>query len=344
MSKRFNIIFGGNYLKEIAKNLFTFSINLPENPLRQLNVYVIKGKDRNILIDTGFNRPECQDALLAGLKELDLEVGDLDLVLTHLHSDHTGLMNLFEEAGRQIYLSTVDGNILNWSIEGGMVEDDSSRFSQYGLPQSADDIKNHQGHRYKATKTVDFQAIDPGDTFRVGDYHFEIVDLIGHTPGHIGLYDKEKGLLIGGDTVLDPITPNITYWNEKYPNILGTYIETLERIKNWNLRLILPGHRNLIENPNERIDQIISHHFDRLQEILDAMTSNKEYTIEEIGSNISWRIRNVSWKDFPITQKWFALGETMSHIDYLAHKDLVGVRVDENNFFRVRKLGNQLIL
>lgn len=329
-------------MKEVEKNLYTFPVKLPENPLRELNVYVIKGEDRNVLIDTGFNRPECQDELLAGLKELNLEIKDLDLVLTHLHSDHTGLMNLFNQAGSKIYLSTIDGNILNWSIEGGMVDDDTSRFSQYGLPESADDIQNHQGHRYKAPETVDFIPIDPGDEFIVGDYHFEILDLIGHTPGHIGLYDKEKGLLIAGDTVLEPITPNITYWGDKYPNILGTYIETLERLKELDLRVILPGHRNIIDNPTERIDEIISHHYDRLQEVLDAMEYNKEYTVEEIGSNITWRIRNTNWKDFPITQKWFALGETMSHIDYLAHQDLVSVRLNDDDFFIVSKLKDKL--
>jgi len=36
---------------------------LPNNPLKALNSYVIKGNEKSLIIDTGFNREECIDAL-----------------------------------------------------------------------------------------------------------------------------------------------------------------------------------------------------------------------------------------------------------------------------------------
>ena len=64
----------------------------PGNPLKALNCYVIKGKDRNLIVDTGFNRKECYEAMQQNLEELAVDLGKTDIFLTHLHADHTGLV------------------------------------------------------------------------------------------------------------------------------------------------------------------------------------------------------------------------------------------------------------
>ena len=46
--------------EEILKNLYRLSIPLVGNPLKKLNAYLIKGSDRNLLIDTGFRQPACR--------------------------------------------------------------------------------------------------------------------------------------------------------------------------------------------------------------------------------------------------------------------------------------------
>lgn len=44
---------------EIIKGLWTIDIELPANPLRNLNTYVVKAPEggRNLIIDTGFTVP-----------------------------------------------------------------------------------------------------------------------------------------------------------------------------------------------------------------------------------------------------------------------------------------------
>jgi hypothetical protein len=37
-----------------------------------------------------------------------------------------------------------------------------------------------------------------------------------------------------------------------------------------------------------------------------------------VAANISWDITYTSWEDFPVTQKYFAVGETIAHLQYLA--------------------------
>ena len=56
-------------LKKICEdpNIFQIDVPLPDNPLRNLNCYIIQDKGETLILDTGFNRPECEAALLAGL-------------------------------------------------------------------------------------------------------------------------------------------------------------------------------------------------------------------------------------------------------------------------------------
>ena len=77
--------------ERISEGLYRIPVPLPGNPLRELNSYLLTGGERAVLIDTGFRQEACRQALLAGLDELGVNRRDVDVVLTHLHSDHAGL-------------------------------------------------------------------------------------------------------------------------------------------------------------------------------------------------------------------------------------------------------------
>lgn len=83
---------------EVEDNLFRIEVPLPKNPLRSLNAYLVRAdsahpgwRGRSLLIDNGFNRPECRDALLGALDALGVPLTSLDFFITHLHADHGGL-------------------------------------------------------------------------------------------------------------------------------------------------------------------------------------------------------------------------------------------------------------
>ena len=80
-----------NLVEQVSDGIWRIGVELPQNPLRELNSYLIKGKEneRDLLIDTGFRREECREALFAGLRALGSSTDRLDILLTHLHSDHT---------------------------------------------------------------------------------------------------------------------------------------------------------------------------------------------------------------------------------------------------------------
>ena len=58
------------------EGIYRVEIPLPDNPLKAVNSYVIKGQERNLIIDTGMRRRECLDAMQAGLERLRISLPD----------------------------------------------------------------------------------------------------------------------------------------------------------------------------------------------------------------------------------------------------------------------------
>ena len=52
----------------MMKNIYRIEAPLPKNPMKLLNSYLIRGKERSLIIDTGFNRPECREAMTSALE------------------------------------------------------------------------------------------------------------------------------------------------------------------------------------------------------------------------------------------------------------------------------------
>jgi glyoxylase-like metal-dependent hydrolase (beta-lactamase superfamily II) len=99
-------------IEEVLPNLFRIEIPLPGNPLKSLNSYVMRAADRNLIIDTGFNRKECFRAMQVGLRELDVDLGKTDFLITHLHADHFGLVTKLLTDTSKVYFNRPDAEII----------------------------------------------------------------------------------------------------------------------------------------------------------------------------------------------------------------------------------------
>ena len=93
---------------EIYKNIYKIPVVLPNSPLKELNAFLIKGEDRSLLIDTGFGSEESKQSLFKGLNELSVDINDMDIFLTHRHSDHTGLVDVLKNENNSVYISEED--------------------------------------------------------------------------------------------------------------------------------------------------------------------------------------------------------------------------------------------
>ena len=99
--------------EELLPGLFRIPVPLPGNPLKELNAYLLRGAQRSVLVDTGFRQSACREALFAGLEALGCLDKPIDVVLTHLHSDHSGLAPEVAGTAGTIYVSRVDLSLIH---------------------------------------------------------------------------------------------------------------------------------------------------------------------------------------------------------------------------------------
>ncbi|WP_025640351.1 MBL fold metallo-hydrolase [Schnuerera ultunensis] len=302
---------------EIYPNIYLLEIPLPNNPLRALNSYIVKSDEKNLIIDTGFNRIECEKALMKGLKDLNISFGSTYLFVTHLHSDHSGLAGALNRMGIKIYTGKTDGNMVN---QMG-TEKYWRRFDEFkmlfDLEKDNISFNDHPGYKYSPKKPIEFTPLNEGDILTIGNYNFEVVFIPGHTPGHLGLYEREHKLFFCGDHILDSITPNISFWGFD-EDILGIYFNSLNKVYNYDIDFVFPSHRNIIKNHKKRIDELLDHHSKRLDEI-KGIIKNDKLSVRDIASKMHWDLKYDNWETFPSPQKWFASGEAMSHLEHLVY-------------------------
>lgn len=299
--------------------IYRIYVPLPQNPLKNLNSYIVKTDDRNLIIDTGFNRSECLEALLDGLKELNIDMNKTDIFLTHLHSDHVGLVNKIITENSKIYMGRVDYEFLSLSLKGVNWSKAEKRFEEEGFPKeiALRLQESNQARKFAPEKLFEAILLEDGEDFTIGNLKFNVIYTPGHTPGHMCLYMKNEKILFSGDHILFDITPNITSWIG-VEDSLKNYLNSLEKIKKFKIEKTLPGHRGEYNEVYTRIDDIIKHHHERLNDILTILKEqNKEMSAYEIAPFMKWNLRGKPWSEFPDNQKWFAMGETLSHLDYL---------------------------
>lgn len=308
--------------------IYRIYVPLPENPLKMLNSYVIKTETANLVIDTGFNRPECKEALFEGLDELEIDRARTALFITHLHSDHAGLVGEVMQQGiKTIYMGEIDYNYLYAKENEGQWEELEERFAEEGFPKDTliELRTTNQAVAFAPAGEFPAKLVQGGDFIEVGGYRFQCVHTPGHTPGHICLYSSELKLLFSGDHVLFDITPNITPWL-RVEDSLGDYLNSLDKIMKYDVELTLPGHRAESWELYERVEEIKEHHNIRLAEMIDIIEEYGEINAYDIASHLQWSMRGLTWEEFPDNQKWFATGETLSHLDYALKRGKIGIK------------------
>jgi glyoxylase-like metal-dependent hydrolase (beta-lactamase superfamily II) len=301
-------------VNEIAKRLYRIVIPLPNSPLKDLNSYIIKGDDRNLIIDTGFNRSVCYEAMRKGLNELEIDLTRTDFMLTHMHADHTGLVTRLATGGSRIYFSRIDSQVFDEN-NGWQSLIDFAEINGFPADKLQKALASHPGFKYSPEKKPVFTLIDDGDVIECGGYHLLCIATPGHTKGHICLYERDKKIFFTGDHILFDITPHIESWAYT-TNSLADYMASLDKVYSLLVDLVLPGHRNFQGDLKSRIDELKIHHRERADEVMDIL-GKREMNAYNIAAGMNWDIDCESWEDFPVAQKWFATGEAIAHLRYL---------------------------
>ena len=147
-----------------------------------------------------------------------------------------------------------------------------------------------------------------GDRLEAGET-YEVLLLPGHADGHIVLHGLETGRLLGGDVLLEEITPNVGRWEDTAFDPLGRYLETLSRVAGLAPSVVYPGHGPPIEDAPRRAREIRLHHEERLDVTHRALAD---------GAETAYDVARVIWSgELGFHEQRFALVEAISHLERL---------------------------
>lgn len=311
-------------MNEVVPGIFQLTVPLPRNPLRALNAYLIKGENRHLLIDTGFDWPECEQALREGLGKLAVNLADVDFFITHVHGDHSGLVCKLADKAARVFASETDAGILKATTTSAYWEEIDAVFFMHGFPRDRSSEPGNRVKGYISGSDLNYVYVKEGDVLEVGPYRLTCIMTPGHSPGHVCLYEADHKYFFSGDHILGDISPNITTWPDM-EDPLGQYLQSLDRVYEMDIRLVLPGHRSVIKDHRQRIDEIKKHHEVRLAEILRILEQGAMNSYEVAGF-MTWDLTYEFWEEFPLFQKWFATGETIAHLEYLEKRGKIRSR------------------
>ncbi|MEN3792168.1 MBL fold metallo-hydrolase [Fulvimarina sp. MAC3] len=197
------------------------------------NSYVVGNTEACVLVDPGPEDSAQLDALSKAVGSRRVEA----LLLTHRHSDHSGL---------------VDGA--------------RRHFDAPLLAAPSPEIAYQD--------SVDFAALHPdralvdGETLDLAGQRIDVVATPGHTSDHIAFALPALGLLLSGDHVMGWSTTVVI----PPDGSMRQYRDSLKKLMERAETVYLPGHGDPIERPGRLVRNFLTHRRQREEMILASLT------------------------------------------------------------------------
>jgi glyoxylase-like metal-dependent hydrolase (beta-lactamase superfamily II) len=126
----------------------------------------------------------------------------------------------------------------------------------------------------------DFQYNDQ-DRLPFGGGELQVLHTPGHESGHCCFYESGDKVLFSGDNILGTGTAVI----HPPDGNMTDYLQSLERLLEFNIDLILPGHGPLVGKPETKIREYLRHRMMREKQVIDALRNGRN-TIGDITQSI----------------------------------------------------------
>ena len=231
----------------IRKNIYQIYAIKPGS-----HVYLVKGSDKNVLIDTGIVTNF--SSLKEHLNEVGLKPKDIDLVvLTHAHMDHASAAIFFSKSA--------------------IIAAHSSAANKIELQDEFVTLQRFREWRAKRLK-VDLW-LEEGNCIDLGNYQLRVIYTPGHTSGCICLYEPSEKLLFSGDTVfaggiLSEIGPS---------GNISDYMGSIQRLDALKIEELYPGHGKMSKTPEEDMNQALKYALSLFEDsklLFQAMATKKQ--------------------------------------------------------------------
>ncbi|NMH68724.1 MBL fold metallo-hydrolase [Bacillus sp. RO3] len=279
-----------------------------------VNVYLVKSDaltlmDAGPLTDTAWFQLTDQLSLL-GYKPQDIE----QIVLTHHHPDHAGLLDRFSSHVKMIghpynkfwlerddhFHEVYDRFFLQLATESGLPQEYLRAIPKFKAPL-----------RFMGNRKLDMD-INEGDVIP-GMEEWKVIETLGHAQSHLSFYRESDGVLIAGDHLLANISPNPLI----EPPFDGEFIRTkpllqynasLKKLLDIPISLAYTGHGDNIRDVHKLIPKRLEKQDERARGVLEMLKGNR-LTVFDICKTL---FPSVYQKELGLT-----LSETIGQLDYL---------------------------
>lgn len=271
------------------------------------------------LFDPGPDSDDAWETLTDELASYDRRPDAIErVVITHPHPDHFGAAHRFRDLGARIVATRDTARIVEAFDERLAYEQDffDEFLVRHGMDRSTVDTVTTLPEAYLpyAPNCPVDRTVADGDVVTVDETQLTVESVQGHAPGEaLFTYERDgENRAIVGDHVLGEITPNpllqppMERGGER-PRVLPSFNASLARLRDRPLDRLLPGHGEVIDDPHERIDEILAAHEDRTQnvyELVDGPTTAREVMVG-------------LFDDLPVIEHFPAMSEAIGHLDVL---------------------------
>jgi glyoxylase-like metal-dependent hydrolase (beta-lactamase superfamily II) len=193
------------------------------DPFYRCNVWHVRGRDRDLLVDSGMG--------VVGLVEQLpwLREREVLAVASHAYFDHVGNHHQFTER----LCHRAEAHILaqprgDWNLADRFaVIEMFERLPPGGYAQAD----------YHVVPSPATRLVEAGDVIDLGDRVFEVLHVPGHSPGSIALWERATGVLFSGDAVYDGPLVDDAYHSDR-----EAYVETMLRLRELPVSVVHGGH------------------------------------------------------------------------------------------------------
>jgi glyoxylase-like metal-dependent hydrolase (beta-lactamase superfamily II) len=320
--------------REIAPGVQWLRMPLPF-ALDHINLWLLEDGDGVAIVDCGFASDETRTHWDTIFAEAIAGRPVRRVFATHCHPDHVGNADwLCERSGAELWMSQAE------YLTAHAWRDDAAGFTNAGLVAffrenglDAERLGGMQerGNSYKRGVPElprRYHRMMEGDRIAIGGREWRAIAGYGHAPEHISLYCAQANVLVSGDMLLPRISTNVAV-SSVTPDAdpLALFLASIARYAAELPAdvLVLPSHGLPFRGARERVAQLEAHHEARLAELEEACAEPRA-AADVIGTLFRRKL--------DLHQTFFAMGETLAHLNYLAGRGRLARAVGEDGVAR----------
>jgi glyoxylase-like metal-dependent hydrolase (beta-lactamase superfamily II) len=313
----------GVEVSEVAGGVFRLALPLGIHGVPTVSAYLLRGDDRDTLVDCGIAAgvdggdpgPDGTAAVSAALAAAGSRLERLErLVVTHAHIDHFGLAGeVVRRSGGELWMHRrTDLDLAKYDDPDEAVDRRMLMLADHGL-YGAELTDTSGGLRdwlpVMPSVGRPSRLLDGGERFAAGGRAWEVVHTPGHSPGHVCLWSAEDRLLCSGDHLLRVVSPPVTFERGFEPDPLGSYLGSLDRVRDLAPDLVLPGHGTPFRDGARRADTIAAGKRRRLTQVRE-LVEGRPRTVPELTAEL--------FGSAPMTgaQRHFVIAEVLAYLAY----------------------------